>query len=66
MEAIVFVSTPPLSFDILTSAWAQRVATGERGREREDYRKREKHRERERDLKGRGHRTWLEGKKMEA
>ena len=70
MEAIVFVSSPPLSFDILTSAWAQRETKGERVREREDYRKRGKSRQRakegKRPLRGAEHRTWLEEKKTAA
>ncbi len=46
MEAIVFVSSPPLSFDIVTSAWTQRKTKGDKGRGRErDYRSREKQRE---------------------
>lgn len=33
MEAIVFVSSPPRSFDILTSAWEQReTKESQRGR----------------------------------
>lgn len=61
MVAIVFVSSPPLSFDILTSAWAQRETKGER--EREDYRNGEKRaREGKRPRKGAKHRTWLRGK----
>ena len=72
IEAIVSVSSPPLSFDILTSAWAQRETKGEGDRESEgeDYRYREEHRKRAREgnrpLKGTEYRTWLENRKIEA